>query len=310
MTGEAEPEAAGTPLPESGRASCPHCSGDVPSDANFCPACGGALQGPPCPACGAASGGADRFCTQCGASLPVAAGGAAKVGTGGAPLQGQPPRARTPLGAPASGWSRSGTRAGAAVVVGALAVVAAVVVFRAGGPGEPATDGVPASPPSSAPAPLGPTSAVDLSSMTPREAALRLFNRVMTAVEAGNQNEADRFLPMAVAAFDRVGPLTLDDRFHLSLLHAAAGAAAQALAVAEEGLAVRPTHLLCLSAAAQAALALGDSARAESHYRSFVDAYDAEIQTGLTEYVSMEEGHPDLLAALLVEAREYLAGAP
>lgn len=139
---------------------------------------------------------------------------------------------------------------------------------------------------------------------------MRLFARVMTAVEAGNQDEADQFLPMAVAAFDRIGPLTLDDRFHLSLLHAARGDGAQALAVAEEGLAVRPTHLLCLSAAAEAALALGDSARAESHYRTLVDAYDAEMQTGLTEYVSVEEGHPDLLPQLLVEAREYLAGVP
>lgn len=195
------------------------------------------------------------------------------------------------------------------MVVSALAVVVAVVVFRADGPGAPETDGVPATPAASAPTPLGPTSAVDLSAMTPREAAMRLFSRVMTAVEAGNQAEGEQFLPMAIASFGRIGPLTLDDRFHLSLLHAVAGDDARALAVAEEGLAVRPTHLLCLSAAAEAALALGDSARAESHYRTFVDAYDAEMQTGLTEYVSVEEGHPDLLPELLVEARDYLAGA-
>lgn len=165
-------------------------------------------------------------------------------------------------------------------------------------------------PTASGPAPLGPTAAVDLTSMTPREAAERLFRRVMSAAESGNQTEADRFLPMAIAAYDRIGALTLDDRFHLSVLHAAGGDGTQALAVAEAGLAIRPTHLLCLASAAEGALMLGDSARAESHYRTFVASYEGELQSGLTEYVNPELGHPGLLPFLLQEAEDFLETRP
>lgn len=278
----ADSQASGT---EAAAPHCPHCGAGMPTGANFCPACGGAARGPDCTQCGAPSGGADRFCTRCGAELPGAPSGATS--------------APEP-----SGWNSKAPWAVAGVAVAGLLALVLVLVLRDGGAagngGSPMSTGQQA--------PLGPTSAVDLSSMTPREAAERLFNRVMTAVETGAAAEAERFLPMALASYDRIGALSLDDRFHLSLLHAVAGDGAQALAVAEAGLAVRPTHLLCLAAAAEGALLLGDSATAAAHYRTFVDAYDAELRAGLTEYTSPEAGHPDLLPALLAEARAYLNG--
>lgn len=270
---------------EAAASSCPHCGVGTPTDANFCPECGGAVRGPDCPRCGAPSGGADRFCTRCGAELQ----GPSSAGTS-AP--------------PPSGWNAKAPWAVAGVAGAGLLALVLVLVLRDGG----AEGNGSLPPPAGQQAPLGPTSAVDLSSMTPREAAERLFNRVMTAVEAGNAAEAERFLPMALASYDRIGALSLDDRFHLSLLHAAAGDGAQALAVAEAGLAVRPTHLLCLAAAAEGALLLGDSAKAAAHYRTFVDAYDEELRSGLTEYTSPEAGHPDLPPVLLAEARAYLSG--
>lgn len=146
--------------------------------------------------------------------------------------------------------------------------------------------------------------------MTPRQAATRLFNRVMRSVESGDEAQAQLFLPMAVASYDRIAALTLDDRFHLSLLHAAAGDAASALAVAEAGLSVRPTHLLCLAAAARAAAMGGDAAKARAHYRRLVDAYDEEKGAGLPEYAAgAEEGHAELLPVLRQEASDYLAGS-
>ena len=146
--------------------------------------------------------------------------------------------------------------------------------------------------------------------MTPRQAATRLFNRVMRSVESGDEAQAQLFLPMAVASYDRIAALTLDDRFHLSLLHAAAGDAASALAVAEVGLSVRPTHLLCLAAAARAAAMGGDAAKARAHYRTLVDAYDEERGAGLPEYAAgAEEGHGELLPVLRQEASDYLAGS-
>ncbi len=156
---------------------------------------------------------------------------------------------------------------------------------------------------------LGPTSAVDLDTMTPREAAIRLFDRVMRLIESGNQMEANQFLPMAIASFDRIAALSLDDRFHLSLLHAAAGDGASALAVAEAGLAIRPTHILLLGAAASGALLVDDAAAARAHYQTLVDVYDEEIGANLEEYGSGQGGHANLLPALRAEAAAYLAGA-
>lgn len=188
------------------------------------------------------------------------------------------------------------------LVVALLVVVVVRLTFRPGA--------APGPPPSTPPGTLGPTSAVDLGSMTPREAAERLFIRVMTAVESGDQAQAELFLPMAIASHDRIAALTLDDRFHLSLLHALGGDGASALEVAEAGLAVRPAHLLCLAAAARAALLLRDEALAGNYYQALVDAYDEEIGTGLVEYGPQAGGgHANLLPELREEAREYLAGS-
>jgi len=166
------------------------------------------------------------------------------------------------------------------------------------------------SPPPAAPAgTLGPTSAIDLNSMTPRQAADRLFRRVMGAVEAGDQAEANLFLPMAIASYDLIEALSLDDRFHLSLLYAVAEDGPSALAVAEAGLAFRPTHLLCLAAAAEAALLLGDDEKAAGYYQTLVDVYDEEILAGLEEYGTGPTGHASLLPRLRADALTYLAGS-
>ena len=258
--------------------ACPRCQHPENAAANFCSRCGGALRGPPCPACGAPSEAGDRFCNQCGAAV------------------------RSKRAAFAVSSNRVVVAAGALLT---LALVIAVVLWTAPG-GAPAPSPPAAGAPGST-APLGPTSAIDLGAMTPREAATRLFNRVMTAVEAGNPAEANQFLPMALAAYDRIPALSLDDRFHLSLLYAAAGDGASALAVAEAGLAVRPTHLLCLAAAAEAAILLGDEAKAHAHYQTLVDVYEEESRAGLEEYGTGEGGHANLLPVLRGEAAEYLA---
>jgi len=62
----------------------------------------------------------------------------------------------------------------------------------------------------------------DLSSMTPREAADRLFNRVMAASENGNNAEVSQFTPMALQAYHNLGTLDNDARYHVALLHLSA----------------------------------------------------------------------------------------
>ena len=267
--------------------SCPRCQHSESATANFCSRCGGALRGPPCPGCDAPSEAGDRFCTQCGAAL----------------------RARRA----AFGASTNRVVVAAGVLLGLVVVVVVVLRVGGGGVGGAAGGGQGSS---SAPAggepgsatPLGPTSSVPLASMTPREAATALFNRVMRNIEAGNLAEANQFLPMAIASYDRILALSLDDRFHLSLLYATAEDGASALAVAEAGLAVRPTHLLCLAAAAEGALLIGDDAKARAHYQTLVDVYEEEVQAELVEYGTVEEGgHANLLPVLRGEAAEYLA---
>lgn len=260
-------------------ALCPQCRHrEGAADANFCSRCGAALRGPPCPACSAPSEVADRFCTRCGAGLTPAP---TSLGIGSA---------RVP-------WAAAG------ILATALLVVLVVRLM-------PGADNSTPAPPSTPSGTLGPTSAVDLDSMTPRQAATSLFNRVMRSVESGDEAQAQLFLPMAIASYDLIAALTLDDRFHLSLLHAAAGDAASAQAVAEAGLAVRPTHLLCLAAAARAALMADNAARARVHYQTLFDVYEEEIGSGLQEYdPGAEEGHAGLLPLLRQEAKDYLASS-
>ena len=256
---------------------CPKCQyREGTAGANFCSRCGGALRGPPCPSCSAPSEVDDRYCTECGAGLRVKRPKVAVAGT---------PSLMTLVG------------------VIALVIIVLVVVQQTSKSGDAG-----ATPPATPPGTLGPTSAVDLTSMTPREAANKLFERVMMAVEGGDQGQAQLFLPMAIASYDRIAALSLDDRFHLSLLHALAGDGASALAVADAGLAVRPGHLLCLAAAAEAALLLGDDAQARTHYQTLVDVYDEEIEAGLEEYgPQVAGGHANLLPLLREEALAYLA---
>ena len=123
-----------------------------------------------------------------------------------------------------------------------------------------------------------------MASMTPREAADRLFNRVMTAVAAGDSTEVVSFLPMAIRSFEIAEPLDTDGKFHLVLLRLTGRFNTEALEGAEEILSEHPNHLLGLAMAGDAALALGDSAGARGYYGRWLDAYPTETAKDLLEY--------------------------
>jgi tetratricopeptide (TPR) repeat protein len=147
----------------------------------------------------------------------------------------------------------------------------------------------------------GPSS-LDLTSMTPREAADRLFNRVMMAVEAGDSTEAAGFLPMAISAYEIAEPLNADGLFHLAMLKQTAGDFQGALEAALAGLEDNPDHLLNLAAAARASHALGDDAAARERYTRLLEAWDEETASGLVDY----EDHPGQLPTLREEAEAFL----
>ncbi len=241
---------------------CASCGED--GDGRFCSHCGAALGGVTCPGCGHEPPAGARFCNQCGAAL--AAGAKPTRAYAGAATR------TDPLNEP----NRALRYMAGALIVGSVLAVAfaAYLAYRPDG----AAGGRPPA------APAAGASSVDLSTMTPREAADRLFNRVMTAAEAGDADEVRNFLPMAIRAHEIVNDLDADGKFHLALLKLRGSLTEDALASAEEILEEQPDHLLGLAGAADASLALGDSSSARVFYQRWLDVYDSEMAKDLSEY--------------------------
>jgi len=261
--------------------------------AETCPACGATASGRFCDHCGVALSAA---CRECGNPLPR---GAKFCNMCGAPASvGAAPAATR---APVLPWAVAG--------LALLALIAVVLVPRLGGRGEQtATVQPPFAPtPASAPGAAGPVGnpgAVDLSSMSPREAADRLFNRVMTAASTGDSTQARQFVPMAIMAYQRVDSLDADGRYHLAALQLVAGDYAAARAQADTLLAASPTHLFGLFSAAEAERSRGNRAAAKELFQRFLQSYDSEVAKKLPEY----EEHSQALPAMKAEAERHVRG--
>jgi mono/diheme cytochrome c family protein len=208
-----------------------------------------------CPSCGAASLPEARFCHDCGAAL---AGGP-------------------------GGGKRSRRRLAGLGLAAGLAAMAVVAVVTLSGRDAPPPSAPPA-PSFKAPAFSSPGTPPDISSMTPREAADRLFNRVMTASEQGNRAAALSFVPMAVQAYAGLPALDRDAHYHLGLIHGVAGDRANLdleIAALRQG---APNHLLALVLEHDAAEQSGDQAAASRLRAAFSAAYAAEIAMARPEY--------------------------
>ena len=125
---------------------------------------------------------------------------------------------------------------------------------------------------------------VDLSSMTPREAADRLFNRVMAADEQGRTDEVMQFGPMALEAYKLVDPLDADARYHIGLISLSLGDVDNARAQIRSLEAEVPDHLLALTLEFRVAEKTGDDKAASAARTRFAAAYPAEISSGRPEY--------------------------
>ncbi len=261
---------------------CPECR--APATGNFCQQCGAKLGGRFCNQCGGKVSGGAAFCNQCGQKLDGRGGG-----HGGAH--------RSAAAAAFRGQNLPWWIAGAAMFV--LIMVVGVSMVRPAGPagGAGPTGGavVPAT---------GAGVAPDISNMTPIEAATRLFNRVMQSVSSGDSAQAQAFLPMAIAAYERARPLDHDGLFHLSMLNRTAMNLEAALDNAREVLEEDPNHLLALAAAAEAAIELGLEDEAAEHYRQILQIYDEERTRPLEEY----DMHSQIVDVLKQDAERYLAG--
>ena len=125
---------------------------------------------------------------------------------------------------------------------------------------------------------------VDLSSMTPREAADRLFNRVMAANEQGRTEEVTQFGPMALEAYKLVHPLDADAHYHIGLISLLLGDTDNARAQIKYLEAEVPDHLLGLDLAFRVATKTGDEKAASVARARFEAAYAREISSGRPEY--------------------------
>jgi tetratricopeptide (TPR) repeat protein len=251
-----------------------------------------------CPSCGAPASG--KFCNQCGAALSAACRECGNPLPRGARFCNQCGAAVSPRAAPAGParpwlpWVAGG--------IAAAAVLALAVTLRPRRE-EPA----PLPPPAAAapaPMPAGDPAAVDLSTMTPREAADRLFNRVMTAASQGDSAQARRFVPMALQAAAQVQPQDNDLRYHVASLHLVGGDWSAARAEADALLAQNPKHLFALFVAAQAEDGRGNAAGARGFYRRFLEAYDGEAGRDVPEY----NEHRQALPVMRDEARTRAGG--
>lgn len=179
--------------------------------------------------------------------------------------------------------------AGAAV----LALIAVVVLLAFRGDPAPLPGPAPA-----AQANAGDPASVDLASMTPAEAADRLFQRVMRSISAGDSAQALTFLPMAIAAYGRIPELDTDARYHLAALEMLAGSPAAAGAQADTILASHPSHLFGLYMRAETQFEEGNIEAARENYGRFLDLYDSEAAKQLPEY----QAHLPALAEMRADA--------
>jgi hypothetical protein len=259
-------------------ALCPGCA--QAASGRFCSHCGTALEAPDsCADCGNRLPAGARFCNMCG--VPALA----------------ERRDDSPASAPAAQARLPWLVAGGALV--ALIVVLLLPQLR-GGNAPAATFAAGAAPASA----LGDARGVDLAAMTPREAADRLFNRVMQAVSSGDTAQAGMFLPMALGAYDRVDDLDLDGRYHVAVLHLVNSDPASANAQARAILEAEPTHLFGLFTAAQSEQELGRTEEARALFTRFLDHYDAELAAGRPEYTE----HAPVLPTMREEAERATGG--
>jgi len=236
---------------------CPACG--TPGTGKFCSNCAAPLAGATCASCAAPLTPGAKFCHRCGS--PAGANAPSESRTSSSALP----------------WSVAG--------IALLALIALVASQRFSGSGAD-----PGATPEGAAPPAGERTgqAPDISNLSPAEAAVRLYNRVMGQHERGRADSVRLFAPMAITAYQQLGPLDLDQRYDMGRIAAISGDEALARAEADTILAKHPNHLLGLILAANAAHLRKDSAGERAYRDKFIAAVPAERAKQLPEYITHE----------------------
>ena len=231
-----------------GPVSCPACGAKV--SGKFCSDCGATLRPGHCQRCRSELGAGAKYCSECGA--------AASPGTAGA----------------GSGWT-------APRLVTAFAGIAflAVLITQLAARND--------NPPESAGAPvamMGGGVAPDISSMSPRQQAAALYDRVMRLHEQRKADSVEFFMPMALQSFASIPDIDADGRYDMARLAMVGGSMDVARAQVDTLLRADSTHLLGLMAAIDVARAKGDAATAARLESKLIASESRERARKLPEY--------------------------
>ena len=254
---------------------------------------------PPTPAPSASPAARPRYCAHCGAALSAGANYGHRCGTA---------VAAAPAGeAPAAGGRGIKDVAPWAVAFVALLALAAMGAGRnlgaaRGSQIDGSANALPQAALGEAPAGAGAAGPVadapfanggggrppDLSQMSPRDIADRLFDRVMRLSGEGKVDSAQFFATMALQNYARMPqagvPFDTDLRYDMGRVAEVAGKGDVALAQADTILKANPTHLLGLVLAIKGAALTGDRTRLADAQRRLVAAAPAERKKNLAEY--------------------------
>lgn len=141
----------------------------------------------------------------------------------------------------------------------------------------------------------GATRAPDISALTPRERADRLYDRVMRQVSEAKLDSAVFFAGMAVGAYEAVGALDNDLRYDYGRMAEVAGNLPLAQAQSDAILSDNPNHLLGLVLGARVAQLRNDPVARKRHQAKLLQVQAAELGRNLDEY---ERHRGDILAAI------------
>jgi len=255
--------ASSTSAPGATPHKCAACGAE--SIGNFCSNCGAPLAGATCSTCGGALTPGAKFCHRCGAPAGAATARAASPDQRGF--------------SNALPWS-----------VAAIALVALVALVAGQRFGRSSNDASGGAPGDTIAAPFagagGGGRPPDISSMSPAERAVRLYDRVMMAHERGRADSVQLFAPMAIAAYRQLDSLDFDARYDLGRIAAVSGDQSLAKAEADTILAKQPTHLLGLILAGNAARMRRDAAAERAYYDKLAAAAPTERAKQRPEYIT------------------------
>lgn len=267
--------------------TCPSCG--LAANGRFCANCGASLAGATCAGCQAALTPGARFCHRCG--TPAGAAAAAS--------------------APARGDARglAGALPWAFAAIALVALIALVVGQRLGAREMGRPVNTPGSAMANGQAPfvaggaeggsggaLPPGRAPDISQMTPEQRAERLFDRIVSYSERGLADSVQLFAPMAVAAYQMMDSLNVDQRYDLGRVAEISGDLPLARAQADTILRRSPTHLLGLVLALNVARRAENGRDIQALERRLVAAAPSERAKGLREYLLHQVDIDDALA--------------